>query len=252
MTTSMITESGTIPAIGHREAMTLAEEEARRLLDVVDRLSDQDWSRPTDCEGWDVKALLSHVLGAMEANARSREFIRQFRAAAKAANSSGRPMIDEMTANQVREHADLTPTEIAGRLHATAANAVRGRRRMPAVMRAMPFKPGAPFEGKWKLGYLVDIIMNRDYWMHRVDLTRATGNELELSETHDGRVVADVVAEWARAHGKPFTLTLEGLAGGTFVQGEQGETLRLDAVEFCRILSGRGSGTGLLTQQVPF
>lgn len=250
--TTTIVDSGAIPAIDHREAMTLAEEEARRLLDLVDRLSDQDWSRPTDCEGWDVKALLSHVLGAMEANARTREFIRQYRAATKAAKRSGRPMIDEMTANQVREHAGLTPTEIAGGLRATAANAVRGRRRMPAVMRAMPFRPGAPFEGRWKLGYLVDIIMNRDNWMHRVDLARATGNELGLSVAHDGRVVADVVAEWARAHGRAFTLTLEGPAGGTFVQGEHGEQLRLDAVEFCRILSGRGSGTGLLTHEVPF
>jgi uncharacterized protein (TIGR03083 family) len=251
MTTTII-DIDAIPAIDHRSAMTLAEEEARRLLDLVDRLSDQDWSRPTDCEGWDVKALLSHVLGAMEANARTREFIRQYRAATKAAKRSGRPMIDEMTANQVREHASLTPTEIAGGLHATAANAVRGRRRMPAVMRAMPFQPGAPFEGRWKLGYLVDIIMNRDYWMHRVDLARATGNELGLSVAHDGRVVADVVAEWARAHGRAFTLTLEGPAGGTFVQGEHGEQLRLDAVEFCRILSGRGSGTGLLAHEVPF
>lgn len=250
--TPTIVDIGAIPAIDHREAMTLAEEEARRLLDIVDRLSDQDWSRPTDCEGWDVKALLSHVLGAMEANARTREFIRQYRAATKAAKSSGRPMIDEMTANQVGEHASLRPAEIAGGLHATAANAVRGRRRMPAVMRAMPFPPGAPFEGRWKLGYLVDIIMNRDSWMHRVDLARATGNELGLSESHDGRVVADVVAEWARVHERPFTLTLEGPAGGTFIQGEHGEQLRLDAVEFCRILSGRGSGTGLLTHEVPF
>ena len=142
----------------------------------MDRLGDHDWARPTDCEGWDVKALLSHVLGAIEANARTGEFIRQYRAATKAAKRSVRPMIDEMTAHQVREHTGLTSAEIAGRLHATAANAVRGRRRMPAVMRAMPFTPGAPFEGRWKLGYLVDIIMNRDYWMHRVDLARATGN----------------------------------------------------------------------------
>ena len=27
---------------------------------------------------------------------------------------------------------------------------------------------------------------------------------------------------------------------------------RLDAIEFCRILSGRASGAGLLTQEVPF
>lgn len=31
-----------------------------------------------------------------------------------------------------------------------------------------------------------------------------------------------------------------------------GEEITLDAVEFCRILSGRGDGNGLLTQAVPF
>jgi uncharacterized protein (TIGR03083 family) len=247
-----VTDVGVIAGMRHQEAMTLAAEEARRLLDVVDQLGDQDWSRPTDCEGWDVKALLSHVLGAMEANARTPEFVRQYRVATKAAKRSGRPMIDEMTASQVRDHAPLSPDEIAHQIREVAPRAVRGRRRTPAAMRAVPVKPGAPFEGAWKLGYLIDTIMNRDYWMHRVDLTRATGKQLVLTPQHDGRIVADVVAEWARAHAQPFILTLDGPAGATFAQGERGQELRLDAIEFCRILSGRGSGSGLLSQEVPF
>ena len=60
------------------------------------------------------------------------------------------------------------------------------------------------------------------------------------------------MAAWARAHHQPFRLTLDGPAGGSFVQGTAGDELRLDAVEFCRILSGRGTGSGLLTQEVPF
>ncbi len=94
--------------------------------------------------------------------------------------------------------------------------------------------------------------MNRDYWMHRVDLTRATGKELTLTAAHDGRIVADVVGEWAGAHGKPFCLMLEGVAGGEFVQGEQGEKIRLDAVEFCRAVSGRAPRSALFNQEVPF
>jgi uncharacterized protein (TIGR03083 family) len=250
--TTTLTDVGAIPPIDHREAMAVAEVEAGRLLAVVDQLSAEDWSRPTDCDGWDVKALLSHALGAMEANASLREFVRQFRTATKAAAHSGRPMIDEMTAGQVRDHASLTPTEMARQMHRVGAKAVRGRRRTPAVMRAAPIKPGAPIEGTWKLGYLLDIIMNRDYWMHRVDLTRATGKELVLTPTHDGRIVSNVVAEWARAHGQPFSLILDGPAGGAFAQGGPGEQLRLDAVEFCRILSGRSTGSGLLNQEVPF
>jgi uncharacterized protein (TIGR03083 family) len=250
--TSILISVDEIRTIDHRDAMQIAQVEGARLLDVVDQLEDPDWSRPTDCAGWDVKALLSHVLGAMEANARLREFVHQFRVATKAAKASGRPMIDEMTAEQVHSHASLSPAEIRRRMHALAAGAVRGRRRIPAPMRAMPFTPGPPIEGKWTMGFLIDTIMNRDCWMHRVDLARATGKELVLTPDHDGRIVADVVAEWARGHAQPFTLVLGGPAGGTFVHGERGEELHLDAVEFCRTLSGRAVRSGLLDQEVPF
>ena len=69
----------------------------------------------------------------------------------------------------------------------------------------------------WRMGYLLDVILTRDPWMHRVDIARATGREMVLTPEHDGRIIADVVAEWARRHGQPFTLTLTGPAGGEFV-----------------------------------
>ena len=109
----------------------------------------------------------------------------------------------------------------------------------------------------WKLGYLLDIILTRDTWMHRVDIARATGRELVLTNDHDGRIVADAVAEWARRHGRPFTLELTGPAGGTFtggsfISGSGDEPITIDAVELCRIFSGRAAGDGLLDQEVPF
>jgi hypothetical protein len=92
--------------------------------------------------------------------------------------------------------------------------------------------------------------------MHRVDAARATGRELELTADHDGRIVEDVVAAWARRHGQPFTLTLTGPAGGTYTSRgrddtEEGVELELDAIEFCRILAGRAEAQGLLTTIVP-
>lgn len=249
---STVTAVSDIPSLDHDEAMAVAEVECGRLLDVIDQLTEEDWSRPTDCDEWDVKALLSHALGAMEANAKFREFVRQFRQATKAAKHSGKEMVDEMTAEQVRDHAALSSTEMIQRLHEIGPKAVRGRRRTPALLRAMKFDPGSEVEGKWSMGYLFDVIMNRDYWMHRVDLTRATGKELAVTPDHDGRIVANVVAEWARRHGQPFTLVLDGAAGGTFLAAGGGERYEVDAVEFCRILSGRGSGSGLLSQEVPF
>jgi hypothetical protein len=89
--------------------------------------------------------------------------------------------------------------------------------------------------------------------MHRVDITQVTGHEMVLTRTHDGRLVADVVAEWARRHRQPFTLTLTGPIGATYVAGDgSGEPLTLDTVEFCRTISGRASGSGLLATEVPF
>jgi hypothetical protein len=111
--------------------------------------------------------------------------------------------------------------------------------------------PDGPAE-RWRLGHVFDVILTRDTWLHRVDLARATERPLELTAAHDGRIVADVVAEWARRHGEPFALHLTGPAGGRFVHGGGGPELSLDAVEFCRILSGRAPGEGLLTRQVPF
>ena len=85
-----------------------------------------------------------------------------------------------------------------------------------------------------------------------VDICRAIGRAVELAANHDGRLVADVVADWARRHGEPFTLTLDGPGGNHFSAGSGGPALELDAVEFCRILSGRAPGSGLLATSVPF
>ena len=186
-----------------------------------------------------------------EAQASFRQFLHDFRAANK--RSSG-AMIDAMTATQVAERAGLSTAALVERFAAVAPGAVKARRRTPAPMRsAVRFKQDPPFDAeRWQYGFLVDIIFTRDPWIHRADITRATGAEMTLTPEHDGRLVADVVAEWARRHGRPFTLTLRGPAGGTYVSGTGGEVIDIDAVELCWILSGRAPGDGLLATRVPF
>ena len=235
------------------EAMALAGTEYDRFVSVVDGLGEDDWSRPTDNDRWDVKALVAHVLGMMEMSATVRENVRQQRAAGAAAKRSDRPYIDELTALQVDKHVDRPVEDLKAAVRAGAPKALAGRRRAPRLLRALPIPSGSPeFPEKWTVGYLLEVILTRDVWMHRVDLCRATGAEPRLTPEHDGRIVALVVAEWARRHDRPFTLLLTGPAGGSFTQGGGGEPIELDAVEFCRTVSGRGRGTGLLSQRVPF
>jgi hypothetical protein len=143
-----------------------------------------------------------------------------------------------------------------------APRAAAGRRRTPALVRriALADQPvdetGSQTE-KWTLGYLTDVILTRDTWMHRSDLAAATGRAMTLTPEHDGILVADVVSEWAARHREPCTITLSGPAGGAWTfdgTADRGDAAayQLDAVEFCRILSGRGSGSGLLATRVPF
>ena len=250
--TAPATAVAAIPEIDHDEAMDLATTEYLRVLAVVDSLTDADWSKPTDCTDWDVKALLGHMLGHLELQADAEERMRVIKTAAAIAAQTGRLRLHELTALQVREHAHLTPAELTQALHDAVPRGLAARRANTAEQRAAPYLSELPGEGAWTFGYLFDIIHTRDPWMHRVDLSRAIGRDLELTADHDGRIVADVVAEWARRHQQPFRLTLTGPPGGSYDAGSAGPAFTLDAVEFCRILSGRAQGSGLLTTSVPF
>lgn len=241
-----------IPALGHEEAMRLAAAEYDRLLALTDDLGDDEWSRQTDCTDWDVKALLGHVLGMLELQADAEERMRQIKTAAEIAARTGCLRLDAMTALQVREHAPLAPEQLRRALHDAAPRGLAARSAMTTEQRAAPFNPELPGEDGWTVGYLFDVIHTRDPWIHRIDISRAIGREVALSSDHDGRIVADVVADWARRHGQAFTLTLTGPAGGSFTAGAGGAGLELDAVEFCRILSRREKGAGLLATGVTF
>jgi hypothetical protein len=87
--------------------------------------------------------------------------------------------------------------------------------------------------------------------MHRIDLAVATGRPFAADPDHDGRLLADYVAEWATTHDEPFTLELDGPAGGRFARGTGGETVRLDAIELVRRLAERVHGDGVLRHQLP-
>ncbi|MGZ4507567.1 MAG: maleylpyruvate isomerase family mycothiol-dependent enzyme [Blastococcus sp.] len=233
----------------HRDWMTAAEEEYRRLGALLAELGDEDWQRPTDCDEWDVRQMVAHLVGAAEATASIRELARQARLGRR--TRPGAPGVDGMNAVQVADRAEATPARLRADLADAGGRGVRARTRIPAPLRALPMPFGPPL-GTRPLGYLMDRIYTRDAWLHRVDLARATGRPLLLTPDHDGRIVADVVAEWAGAHGEPYRLTLTGPAGGSWSSGADGEDITVDAVEFCRILSGRARGAGLLTRGVPF
>lgn len=246
----MTTTMPKVATLRHDDWMRAAEEEYGRLLAQLGTLSHDDWRRPTDCIEWDVRQMVAHLVGAAEGNASIREGIRQFRLGRRR-KQPGQDDVDGINAVQIEERADATPAALVTALADVAPRAVRARRRIPAPVRSLRVPFGPPL-GVRPVGYLMDRIYTRDAWMHRIDIARATGAPLRVTAEHDGRLVADVVEEWARAHRQPYDLVLTGPAGGRFVRGARGERIMLDAVEFARVMSGRGTGDGLLTTTVPF
>jgi uncharacterized protein (TIGR03083 family) len=246
----------TIEPLSHDEAMRRQAHELECALAMLRSLPESSWTAPTDCPDWDVRAMYLHVLGACEAGASMRENVHQLRRARSHRKHNGGPLEAALSNVQVREREALTPHRLVDRLAEVAPKAVRGRSRIPRVLRShAKLTVDGPVHEKWTLGYLVDTIYLRDLWMHRVDVARATGCALELTAEHDGRIIADVVAEWSRRHGRPFRLELTGPAGGTYghdPEAPAAELLTLDAVEFCRTLAGREAATGLLATIVPF
>ena len=243
------------PRMDRQAAMQLAETEYGRFLDLLRALSPDDWRRATDCPGWDVRAIAGHTTGMALMATGLKETLRQ----TIVSKRRGGVPLDALTALQVQEHAHLTTSELVDRFATISPRAARGRRRTPAVVRRMTLPDPQDVGGRterWTNGYLLDTILTRDPWMHRMDVCRATGRAPVLTPDHDGLLVADVVDEWADRHRRPYRLHLTGPAGGTFARGDSGPKLMFDAIDFCRILSGRRTDhhvtDDLLQVAVPF
>ena len=247
------------PMIERPTAMRLAQTEYQRVTNAVDSLQPEDWTRPTDCTAWDVRQLVAHIAGQANLFSTPLELAHQMRGA-KARERPGQEGVDALTAFQVEERQHLGSEELCAELHRVGPRGAKGRRRIPGFLRRKRLPGTEVVNGvpeTWSLGYLTDVILTRDAWMHRLDLARATGQDPVRTADHDGVIVADVVAEWARRHGRPYLLELTGAAGGSWSSGTGGEEIVMDAADFCRVLSGRpgpdgGQPWGLLTTQVPF
>ncbi len=235
--------------INYDEWLDLAAEEYRLLTDLLSTFAPQDWRRPTDCSEWDVHAMVAHLVGGALSAGSPRETVRQLLVGRRLRDHG--MVVDKINAAQVHERRDLRPAQLVADLAAAGRSSVADRRKVPGWVRAVRVPFGPPL-GYKPAGYLLGRIYTRDEWMHRIDLSRAVGRELVLTPEHDGRIVADLVDEWARIHGEPFELRLTGPAGGEFRSGTDGPRLQLDAVEFGRMAAGRVQGEGLLAIQVPF
>ncbi|WP_222267591.1 maleylpyruvate isomerase family mycothiol-dependent enzyme [Modestobacter marinus] len=235
-------------------ATSLAATEYERVAMLFESLTPLQWRLPTECPGWDVRAMAGHMLGMAQMVATVPAMVRQQMSAGRAAKRTGTPSIDCLTRLQVEQNARLSTTELTQQMRVVGPRAVRGRRRMSGVLgrRTLPeLQTVGDQQEWWTFGYLFDVVLTRDPFMHRIDISRATGVPLDATADHEGVLVDDVVREWTTRHGRRVRVELSGPAGGRWGDPD-GELLTMDALEFCRTLSGREAATGPLAQQVPF
>lgn len=250
------TRADAIPAVEHDEAMAITQAENARLLSLLGSLSAEQWAAPTDCTGWSVRDVVVHLIASAQAQASPVEFLRQVLVGRKLTEQiGGHHWVDGLNEAQLRARTGWTPDQLPALWEQHSARALKARRGMPAPVRRLKVLPIGEGMGTyigWQpLAYLFDMGFTRDVWMHRVDIARAAGVEVEVSAEHDGRIVADILAEWSFRHGQPYQLTMTGPAGGQFRAGSGGPTQSVDAVEFVRILAGRAEGPGVLRHKLP-
>jgi uncharacterized protein (TIGR03083 family) len=227
----------------HADATAMAWTELDRFLNLADSLSDEDWTRPTRCTRWNVRETVAHLAGSAAAYARFAEFRRQGSGKIqKPYRQQGFTKLDAQNQIQVDDRAAATPAELLAELRILAPRQIALRAKLPAAVRAVRLPLGLAFPEMGKvwvpLGYMSDVILTRDMWMHRLDISLATGRAMLLTREHDGRITALVVRDLQQSLGRTLDgairYELTGPAGGSYLigRGEPAAAIRMDACDF--------------------
>jgi uncharacterized protein (TIGR03083 family) len=222
----------------------LATAQHDAFLALLRSLDAADWARPTDCAGWTVRDVVAHVVGLSEEAVRPHVMIRHIILARRRYPALN--LLDGTNAVQIDDRCNLTVDQLMADFARLAPRAVRARRRTPKLVRRVKPPAGFALPPDMRLRDVIDVVVVRDAWMHRIDIARACGRELPFIEA-DAEVVAQVIRDLDRCwRGHPLILDLVGPTGGRWRIGDGNPvaTVRLDGVAFCRSLSGRSGELG--------
>lgn len=225
------------------EADALASAAFDRVLALLDTLSPADWDLPTDYRGWTVRETVAHLVGSASAHASVLESMKQNGYAEKQRLMAGDSDVDAWAQAHLDEYAAFGTDDLLFRLRTLAPRAVGGRlRRVQWFGSGDGGRPAA--SSSWadpavSLVELSNVTLARDVWMHTLDLSRTVGREVPVASALDERLLVDIVAEWCERHGQPVDLDLTGRLHVSFRYLAGGQHVRIDGLDFCRIVTGR-------------
>jgi uncharacterized protein (TIGR03083 family) len=219
----------------HRDA------EIQAWRDLLASLEGDEWHRRTVCDEWDVADIAGHLIGQAEDVIKPWSFPRRFRKAKRV--YPGLPRFDAHMMVQADEHRGTPPDELRALFDQVWAKATRKISRQPELIRRITMQ--VEDTPRMSLGYVQDILLARDLWMHRDDVCQALGRSFDAGP-YAQEIIAQVVYD-LEASG-PFwgerpavVLELTGQGGGTYRLGRDEPVghAAVDAVSYMRTVSGR-------------
>lgn len=220
----------------------LAEVDALNAL--LAGLSGDDWDRATASAGWTVRDVVAHLVGQHVESARPWTIPGKLRQARR--RFPARSALDAHNALQILDYGGRTADELRGLLVRFGPKAVRVRRRAPGFLRRRGFARFFPEEQlpDPSFGYLFDVLSNRDTWLHRLEIARATGRPFATGE-HDHGIVTQVVRDLAQAWTGPAIILELGTGRWALGTDDPVAVVRTETLDYLWHLSGRAGRPAL-------
>jgi uncharacterized protein (TIGR03083 family) len=195
----------------HRDA------EIQAWHDLLASLDGDDWHRRTVCDEWDVADIAGHLCGQAEDVIRPWSFPLRDRRAKRVYPDV--VLLDAHMMVQADDHRGTPPAELRARFDRLWAKASRTIYRNPGLIRRIQFKvEGIPGFERIGLGYVQDILLARDLWMHRDDVCQALGREFDAGPTPRRWSPRSCSISWtdrSGANGRPWSSNSLGRVAGS-------------------------------------
>ncbi len=213
--------AASVPSVAPDEAVSLANAELERVLFLLETFTAADWGASTYCTLWNVRQVVSHIVGALSAYSDWDDLLERslpwtqgkaeepgvtmpvFLAdlagmpeeSRETYRAAGFNPLDSLNQFEVDQRAKSTPADLLSELRVAGPAAIANRRRLPDAVRSLLL----PVVGvRAPVSYLIDVIYPRDIWMHRIELALSTGHQVDRTADHDGRLTALVMRDLAR------------------------------------------------------
>jgi uncharacterized protein (TIGR03083 family) len=238
----LILKTKAIPYTNADEAYRLISIELERFISLVESLDSDDWGMPTACSAWTVRDILAHQAGGYASGTSYAEMMRQYSRLPK----QGQLPEDATNDFQLSMRSGKTPAELIDELKLVGP--IAAKKWAYHFRFVKPLTIPHRTAGLLSLRHLIWVIHSRDTWMHRLDISRATGRKFEQTADQDGRIAALVMLDVATAltrklDGRSIAFDLTGIAGGNWIigNGEIAATIQMDTLDFNIFASGRFS-----------